>query len=86
MRWPPLKSTSTETASLIFCSSTSRTINNFDVVDILRNVHYVFCPMTADRYALESGISFCNYINNALITSGNSTIRQLSVVWNMVDA
>lgn len=61
------------------------TINNFDVVDILRNVHYVFCPMTADRYALESGISFCNYINNALITSGNSAIRQLSVVWNMVD-
>lgn len=61
------------------------TINNFDVVDILRNVHYIFCPMTADKYALESGISFCNYINDVLITTGNSAIRQLNVVWNMVD-
>lgn len=61
------------------------TINNFDVVDILRNVHYVFCPMTADKYALESGISFCNYINDVLITTGNSAIRQLNVIWNMVD-
>lgn len=41
--------------------------------------------MTADKYALESGISFCNYINDVLITTGNSAIKQLNVVWNMVD-
>lgn len=61
------------------------TINNFDVVDILRNVHYIFCPMTADKYALESGISFCKYVNDVLVTPGNSAIRDLNVVWNMVD-
>lgn len=61
------------------------TINNFDVVDILRNVHYVFCPMTADKYALESGISFCKYVSDSLITAGNAVIRDINVVWNMVD-
>lgn len=60
------------------------TINNYDVVDILRNMHYVICPMTADRYVLDSGISFCNYIKNTLMTTGNSTLRDLYVVWNMV--
>lgn len=61
------------------------TINNFDVVDILRNMHYVFCPMTADKYVLDSGISFCNYIQQTLMTTGASTIKDLYVLWNMVD-
>lgn len=61
------------------------TINNFDVVDILRNVHFIFCPMTADKYVLDSGIGFCNYIRDTLITTGQSVIKDLYVIWNMVD-
>ena len=61
------------------------TINNYDVIDVLRNVHYVFCPMTADKNVLESGISFCNYIRETLMTTGASTIKDLHVLWNQVD-
>lgn len=61
------------------------TINNFNVIDVIRNVHYVFCPMTADRNVLESGIGFCNYVRESLITTGASTIKDLNVLWTMVD-
>ena len=60
------------------------TLNNYNVVDILRNMHYVFCPLIADRYVLDSGVAFCNYVKNSLMTTGNSTIRDLYAFWNAV--
>ena len=41
--------------------------------------------MTADRNVLESGISFCNYVREVLMTTGASTIKDLNVLWTMVD-
>lgn len=62
------------------------TINNYDVIDIIRNVDYVFCPMKADEAVLESGISFCNYVYQNLITTGSSSIREIHAIWNMVNS
>ena len=60
------------------------TINNYNVVDILRNMHYVFCPIVADRYVLDSGVAFCDYVKESLMTTGNAGIKGLYVFWNMV--
>lgn len=60
------------------------TINNYGVVDILRNMHYVFCPIVADRYVLDSGVAFCNYVKESLMTTGNAGIKGLYAFWNMV--
>lgn len=62
------------------------TINNVHILNIIANIHHVFCPMTADKFAIESTIPFCRYLNDRLISTGLGNIKTVNVLWNMVDS
>lgn len=62
------------------------TINNVHILNIVANVHHVFCPMTADKYAIESTLPFCRYLRDRIISTGIGNIRTVNVLWNRVNA
>ena len=46
---------------------------------------YVFVPISADRVVLESTLQYATTIHDNLITTGKTSIKGLSLIWNMVD-
>jgi cellulose biosynthesis protein BcsQ len=61
------------------------TLNTKGVVKTLAMMDYVFIPVSADRVVLESTLQFATTIHDNLITTGKSNIKELFLVWNMVD-
>jgi len=61
------------------------TLNTKGVVKTLAMMDYVFIPVSADRVVLESTLQFATAIHDNLITTGKSKIKQLFLIWNMVD-
>lgn len=61
------------------------TINNVHVIDVISNCDYVFCPMAADKYEIESTIGYCNYIRDQIITGGQNNLKDVFILWNKVD-
>jgi len=61
------------------------TLNTKGVVKTLAMMDYVFIPVSADRVVLESTLQFAMTIHDNLITTGKSNIKELLLVWNMVD-
>jgi len=61
------------------------TLNMGGVVKTLAAMDYVFVPVSADRVVLESTIQFATAIHDNLITTGKSNIKDLWLIWNMVD-
>lgn len=61
------------------------TLNTNGVVKTLATMDYVFIPVSADRVVLESTLQFATAIHDNLITTGKSNIKDLLLVWNMVD-
>lgn len=62
------------------------TINNVNILNLLANVHHVFCPMVADTLAIESTLPFCRFLRDRIISVGLGNIKSVNVVWNKVDA
>lgn len=62
------------------------TINNVNILNLLANVHHVFCPMVADTLAIESTLPFCRFLRDRIISTGLGNIKTVNVVWNKVDA
>lgn len=62
------------------------TMNNVHVVRIISNCDYVFCPMAADKYEIESTIGYCNYIRDKIITTGKDNLKEVYILWNRIDA
>lgn len=46
---------------------------------------YIFCPIAADRFIMESSLKYAGVINDTLITTGKSNIKGIRLLWNMVD-
>ena len=46
---------------------------------------YIFCPIAADRFIMESSLKYASIINDTLITTGKSNIKGIRLLWNMVD-
>ena len=46
---------------------------------------YIFIPVSADRVVLESTLQFATTIHDNLITTRKSNIKDLYLIWNMVD-
>jgi len=63
----------------------SGTLNTKGVVKTLAMMDYVFIPVSADRVVLESTLQFATTIHDNLITTGKSNIKDLYLIWNMVD-
>ncbi len=61
------------------------TLNTKGVVKTLAMMDYVFIPVSADKVVLESTLQFATTIHDNLITTGKSNIKDLLLVWNMVD-
>ena len=61
------------------------TLNMAGVIKTLASMDYVFIPVSADRVVLESTLQFATTIHDNLITTGKSNIKNLCLIWNMVD-
>lgn len=61
------------------------TINNSGVVNVLNCMDCVIVPISADKVVLESSLAFALKINEWL-TSGKSQVKQMHMLWNLVDA
>jgi cellulose biosynthesis protein BcsQ len=62
------------------------TMNSKGVVKTLREMDFIFAPISADRLVLASTLSFASSLNENLITVGKSSIKGLYLLWTMVDA
>jgi cellulose biosynthesis protein BcsQ len=61
------------------------TLNTGGVIKTLAMMNYIFVPVSADRVVLESALQFATTIHDNLITTGKSNIKDLFLIWNMVD-
>lgn len=61
------------------------TINNKAVVRTLSSMDYIIAPISADRVVLESTLQYAITVNDALITTGQTTIKGIHLLWNLVD-
>ena len=61
------------------------TLNNPDVLKVVSQMDYVFCPIIADKVVLQSSLQFAKLVNETLIVSGKGRIKGLYFLWNMVD-
>ena len=61
------------------------TLNTKGVIKTLAMMDYVFIPVSADRVVLESTLQFASTIHDNLITTGKSNIKELYLIWNLVD-
>ena len=62
------------------------TINSGGVVKTIASMDYVFTPVSADRFVLESTLQYATLLNDKLISTGKSNIKGLHLFWNMVDS
>lgn len=61
------------------------TINNPSVVRTLSFMDYIIAPISADRLVLESTLQYVITINDALVTPGKASIKEIFLLWNLVD-
>lgn len=62
------------------------TINSRDIVTLIAKMHYIFVPITTETGEMASSISFANNVQNRMITTGVSSIRQMRLVWNKINS
>lgn len=55
------------------------------VVKTLSQMDYIFTPMSADRFVVESTLQFAMMFKDNLMTTGRAKTRKLSLFWTMVD-
>jgi cellulose biosynthesis protein BcsQ len=61
------------------------TLNSSGVVQTLATMDYIFTPVSADRFVLESTLQYATMLNENIISVGRGNIRGLHLFWNMVD-
>ena len=61
------------------------TINNHGVIRTIATMDYIFCPIAADRVVMTSSLAFAGLVNDTLVSTGQSNIKGLYLLWNMVD-
>ena len=47
---------------------------------------YIFCPVAADKLILESSLAFAMKVRDEIMTLPDSSIKEMHMVWNLVDA
>jgi cellulose biosynthesis protein BcsQ len=61
------------------------TVNNLGLIKTVATMDYIFCPIAADRFIMESSLKYASIINDTLITTDKSNIKGIRLLWNMVD-
>lgn len=62
------------------------TINNKGVAKTVSLMDYIFCPVAADKLILESSLAFAMKVRDEIMTLPDSSIKEMHMVWNLVDA
>lgn len=61
------------------------TINNAHVIDLLKKMDYIFCPMTTDPLVFETSLTFASNVQNQFISTGQAeNLKGLYMLWNRV--
>lgn len=60
------------------------TINDMDLVNLLARMHYLFIPITTDTGDMKSSIRFANKVMSEMIAPGDSSIKEIKLVWNRI--
>jgi cellulose biosynthesis protein BcsQ len=61
------------------------TLNSKGVVQTLATMDYIFTPVSADRFVLESTLQYALMLNENIISVSKGRIKSLYLFWNMVD-
>ena len=62
------------------------TINDRDIVLLISQMDYIFVPITTETGEMESSITFADHVNNLLVTTGDTSIKELRLVWNKINS
>ena len=55
------------------------------VIKTLSQMDYIFTPVSADRFVVESALQFVMMFNDNLVTTGLAKTKDISLFWTMVD-
>ena len=61
------------------------TLKSNGVVKTLSQMDYIFTPVSADRFVVESALQFVMMFNDNLVTTGLAKTKGISLFWTMVD-
>lgn len=61
------------------------TLKSNGVVTTLSQMDYIFAPMSADRFVVESTLQFAQMFKDNLMTTGRAKTKGLHLFWTMVD-
>lgn len=61
------------------------TINASGLVRVLMSMDYIFTPITADHVVLESSLKFASVVTERIVTTNETYVKGLYMLWNMVD-
>jgi cellulose biosynthesis protein BcsQ len=62
------------------------TLNSKGVVRTLAAMDYIFTPVSADRFVLESTLQYAAMLNDNIISMNRGNLKGLFLFWNMVDS
>ena len=46
------------------------TVNNMGLIKTVATMDYIFCPIAADRFIMESSLKYAGILNDTLVTTG----------------
>ena len=61
------------------------TLKSDGVIKTLSQMDYIFTPVSADRFVVESALQFVMMFNDNLVTTGLTKTKDISLFWTMVD-
>lgn len=61
------------------------TVNTKGVIETLSGVDYIFAPIIADRFVLESTLTFASSLNEAIVMNQSNRLKGVYLFWNLVD-
>jgi len=61
------------------------TMNNRDLIITLAHMDYLIAPIAASRVVMESTLDYMISVRDNIITTGQSNIKAMYLLWNLVD-
>lgn len=62
------------------------TINDPSIISLVAHMHYIFVPITTETGEMNSSIVFANSIQNRLVTTGRTDIKEVHLLWNKINS
>jgi cellulose biosynthesis protein BcsQ len=75
---------STEDLDFIFFDLPG-TLNREWIISTLSQMDYIFSPVSADRFVLESTLEFTSLLNENILSLGKGNLKGLYLFWTLVD-